>query len=113
MTTLHGKDEKFTTRKRANLKRLVIACCICATHPDDISIETEEVEEFIAVHLVHVEAVDHDDAPLPTGLGSHRLFNIATRRAKPVLNTSTHNLAGSQHQQADETNSGAKVFSDA
>ena len=64
------------------------------THPDDVAVETEEVEELRAVDRVHDESVDHEDgallvvaprrllAPAPAHL--HRAAPVAARRAVGV-----------------------------
>ena len=33
---------------------------VWGAYPDNVSIETEEVEEFLAVHLFHGETIDHE-----------------------------------------------------
>jgi hypothetical protein len=59
-----------------------------ATDPDNVAVETEEVEELFGVDLVHVEAVHHHHTALATGLGTHALVKAAAatpRGAKPTI----------------------------
>lgn len=74
------------------------------TNPDNISVEAEEIEEAFAVHLLHVEAVDHDDTALPTVLGASHLLPIATLGASAVavLDTRRHHAKYSYNDHGNQ-----------